>query len=329
MICSATRMAARVAIALATTSKSGRDAQAWLSEWAWEGATEFVDRYERFAGSTPALSSEPKQAPGEIQEEVERAYRGLCMQTEQGFVNLRLAEYAEFWQVIQTSLLDLSDDGIVQETLARLIPLVLAEPLASYREVALLTLAQVCVLILEPAQFRRQMRTVLSSILDFAVPDFAFELPAVLLTEMQRRNLPAPELEGYLDRAAASEDGWGNAFRVLLARAAASSLSGQEAEALRLLEETLWVSPGCAYHTCMHLMAFANRWQAADTPSLAQVEATFPDLAFPLATSRVPGLRSLPLVRQTDLSALMKMISRVWCYWACRLADHRTPHSPG
>src|SRR5207253_1583806 len=143
----------------------------------------------RVLASSSMLAAAPDDNTQRAPDEIQQAYRRFLARREHGFLDASLQEWAETWQVIQSSLLSLTPTGAASDTITGLIRLATIEPIDAYREVALLALAQVCAFIPDPACFRSGMRAVFSGILDYGFDDFAFDLTAVLAAEIDRRKL--------------------------------------------------------------------------------------------------------------------------------------------
>ena len=114
-----------------------------------------------------------------------------------------------------------------QELIERAVTALVRNPYPRYRDLALAAVGTALLGSSNRGWMRRNLQKVLRAGLDDEGVTFTFDLPAVILAEMQRRGRAAPQFGDYLDRARDRHDVWGTSIRARSAEATAAFHSGQ------------------------------------------------------------------------------------------------------
>jgi hypothetical protein len=153
-----------------------------------------------------------------------------------------------------------------QTAIAEMLRLVIPNPYPRYRDIGLVALGVACVAVPDSSWVRPRLRAILETGLNQEGVTFTFDLPALLLEEARKRQLPAPELSDYLAKALQSNNRWGTAMHAQSTRAAALFWQGNTAAALDALEEARRLSSGFAGYGTLTLLSLANRWYEFGAP---------------------------------------------------------------
>jgi hypothetical protein len=147
----------------------------------------------------------------------------------------------------------------VQNLIERLLLPALSNPYPQSRDMGLVAISSALLSVPDPSFVRSQMQRTLKATLDKDVLAFTFDLPCVLLTEAVSRNMPAPELSDYFDRAYNCIDLWGTRMSARSARATALFRQGDKAGAFAALDEAEQFSRGFSGYISIHLLSLINR----------------------------------------------------------------------
>jgi hypothetical protein len=133
---------------------------------------------------------------------------------------------AELAWSLERELYRIADQPAGQGLIQRAVLALTQNPYPRYRDIALAAVGTAVLGSSERHWVRKYLQKVLRAGLDDEGVTFTFDLPAVVLAEVQRRGGSAPQLEQYLDQARNRHDVWGTSMRALSAQAAAAFRSG-------------------------------------------------------------------------------------------------------
>jgi energy-coupling factor transporter ATP-binding protein EcfA2 len=171
---------------------------------------------------------------------------------------------------LQGNLVQIAAEPEGQESIDKALRRVVTNPYPQYRNVGLAALGVATLAVPEAWWASRRLQLILRTKLDSEGATFTFDLPAILLAEAERRQLQAPELAAYLEKALTIEDRWGTAVRAHSARAAALYWQGEKARALDLLKQAGRLPSGYAGYTAVNLLSLANRCCEFGQPDFAE-----------------------------------------------------------
>jgi hypothetical protein len=155
------------------------------------------------------------------------------------------------------SLLAANDDG--QAAIDRALESVLGNPYPQYRDIALNAIGTAVICVPDPFWVRQRIHRILFTTIESEGVTFTFDLPSILLSEARRRNLRAPELEVYIEKALRNDDRWGTIARARSARAAAIFFEGDVVAAFEELEKADQLNIGMAGYSTLTILSFADR----------------------------------------------------------------------
>jgi hypothetical protein len=156
-----------------------------------------------------------------------------------------------------------------QAAIDEALDLVLPNLYPRYRDIGLVALGVACLLAPDPSWVRPRLQSILRTALEQEGVTFAFDLPAVLLEEARKHQIPARQLSDYLNGAFRGNDRWGTAIRAHSARASALFRQGKTSEAFEALSEAGRQRIGFAGYGVLTLLSLANRCYEFGHPECA------------------------------------------------------------
>jgi hypothetical protein len=211
----------RAARSLAGRPGSAQDARAWLAMWRGNEADALLQAHP-LAGPIP---------DGERQARLDDArerLRFLGLGQAEGALAEGSAEYfiseersGDFADSLQAALLGAAGDAQGRQIIEEAIPVILSNPYLRYRDIQLVALIAACLAVEDDGWVSQRLQDALRITLEQEGIAFTFDLPAILAAEAQRRNVPAWDLDAYLNKARAGGDHWGTTARASSADAIA------------------------------------------------------------------------------------------------------------
>ncbi len=243
-------LAARAAWTLSCRT-ANRDACQLLREWNW---TEAIPVLERFRSSPGSGVPEPDVLRGHVGTLFEELRKLVYADSTQWFVDLTDHTYRTLWCHAEAILARQANEPWFPAMLRDLIRLVLYEPRKNHRDYALGTLGKVTACIRDAETARHSLRIILSALIEYRDPEMSFDLPLLLVGEMQRRNMSGGTMTDRLDRCRQTLDGWGTGLGLRLVEASLWLHQGRTIDAVKALREAITLMPGTSPHAVGHLI---------------------------------------------------------------------------
>lgn len=251
---------ARTARVVAQKSGDSPDARALLEGWGW------AEDAVRLLGKYAAVEKHDQPVIQQFLSNIEQSLAYLEQTIAEGSAEgVSMAPFLDseragsFAGDLQEQLVRVADDLSGQFAIDRALKSVLGNPYPQYRDIALTAVGTAVVSVPDPSWVRDRLQRILGTTLEREGITFTFDLPSILVTEARRRNLKAPELEEYLDKALSTEDRWGTAARAKSAHAAAMFFNGDVDGAFEELEKADQMDIGMAGFSTLTLLSFADR----------------------------------------------------------------------
>jgi hypothetical protein len=184
-------------------------------------------------------------------------------------VSLDSERAGSFSENLQEQLSFIAADPSGQSSIDRALKSVLGNPYPQYRDIALMAVGAAIICAPDRLWVRDRLQRILITTIEREGVAFTFDLPSILVSEARRRNLKAPELEAYLDKALCTSDRWGTAARATSAHAAALFFEGDVDAAFEELEKADQMNVGMAGFSTLTLLSFADRCYEFGQPGKA------------------------------------------------------------
>jgi len=172
-------------------------------------------------------------------------------------------------------LVALADTDEGRSAIDETLKLVLPNPYPRYRDIGLVALGVACLAVPEADWVRQHLQLILETALNQEGVTFAFNLPAILIAEAEKRNLPAQKpsdyqkLSDYIAAAKTDDNNWGTAMRAHSAHAVAQFWQGNTSEAFLELGKASRLNTGFAGYGTLTLLSLANCYMEFGEPDRA------------------------------------------------------------
>jgi hypothetical protein len=208
----------------------------------------------------------------QILENIEQSLSYLEQTVSEGAVegvSLDSERAGSFSENLQEQLSRIAADVSGQSAIDRALKSVLGNPYPQYRDIALTAVGTAIISAPDRQWVRERLQRIFITTIEREGVAFTFDLPSILVSEAGSRDLKAPELEAYLDKALGTGDRWGTAARARSAHAAALFFEGNVDNAFNELEKADQMNIGMAGFSTLTLLSFADRCYEFGQPERA------------------------------------------------------------